>query len=96
MEFSKVFPAFYWWQLFLKDQIYLIKPLILRWPLQNSFHDALQLINSGGLFGICEDGRLMASDHKKHILGGEEQKEQKEEVSWVLTSRTPAGHRPRT
>lgn len=56
-------------------RIYLIKPLILRWLLQNSFHDALQFINSGGLFGICEDGRLMTSNHKKHILGGDQQQE---------------------
>lgn len=52
--------------------IYLVKPLVLGRPLQNSFHDALQLINCGGLFGIGEDGRLMTSDHKKHILGAEQ------------------------
>lgn len=69
-------PEFYRPQVFPKSPIYLVKPLILRWPLQNSFHDALQLINCGGLFGIGEDGRLMTSNHKKHILDADQQQEE--------------------
>lgn len=61
-----------------KDPINLIEPLILGRPLQNSLHDALQFVNGGGLFGIGEDGRLMTSNHKKHIL---EEEQQTEDVS---------------
>lgn len=70
----------------LKDLIYLIEPLILGRPLQNSLHDALQFVNCGGLFGICEDGRLMTSNHKKHILEAEQQKEDiSSSPAWVET-----------
>lgn len=52
--------------------VYLVEPLILGRPLQDPLHDALQLVDCGGLFGVGEDGRLVTSDHKKHILKREQ------------------------
>lgn len=40
-----------------------VQPLVLRWSLQNTFNNTLQLIDGGGLLGICEDCGLVTPDH---------------------------------
>ena len=51
----------------LKDPFHsvadLVESLVFWRPLQDPLHNALQLINGGGLFGISEDRRLVTPNH---------------------------------
>lgn len=42
---------------------YFVEPLVFRCSFQNAFNDAFELINGGGLLGICENCGLVTSDH---------------------------------
>lgn len=49
---------------------HLVEPLLLGGPLEDPLHDALELVDGAGLFGVREDGRLVPPDHEEDVLRG--------------------------
>ena len=47
--------------------VFLVQPLLIWRPLEDTLSDALQLKHRARLLGLSEDGGLAAPDHDEHV-----------------------------